>query len=66
MDGLLHVARIHGGYAVILDDGAQLADADLIPGNILASFAREQEAKRYAQWLTVLRAGYHGAKLAHL
>lgn len=66
MAELLSVARIYGGYAVILNDDARLDDTDLAPGSIVAAFATEAEAERYAQWLTILRAGYHGARAAYL
>ncbi len=63
---LLTVARIYGGYAVLLADSASLEDTDLEPGCILAAFATAAEAECYAQWLTILRASYHGAKPVHL
>ena len=63
---LLTVARIYGGYAVMLDDDAVLDDADLRPGTIIAAFPTEEAARRYADWLTILRAGYHGAQPAYL
>lgn len=66
VDELLSVARIYGGYAVILDEAVRLENSDLVPGSILAAFATEEDATRYAQWLCILRAGYHGAKATFL
>ncbi len=65
MGELLSVARIYGGYAVILADDARLDDTDLEPGSILAAFPTEYEARQYSNWLTILRAGYHGARAVH-
>ncbi len=65
-DELLSVVRIYGGYAVLLDDDAQLEDSDLVPGSIVAAFATQEQADRYAQWLTILRSGYHGARPVYL
>ncbi len=66
MEELLSLARIYGGYAVVLDEDARLDDSDLAPGSILAAFATQEQAERYAQWLTILRAGYHGARPVYL
>ncbi len=63
---LLSVACIYGGYAVILAEDARLDDSDLAPGSVVAAFATAADAERYAQWLTILRAGYHGARAVHL
>jgi len=63
---LLSIARIYGGFAVILSDDVRLDDTDLAPGTIVAAFALEQDARRYVDWLTILRAGYHGAQPAYL
>ncbi|OLC56279.1 MAG: hypothetical protein AUH85_06805 [Chloroflexi bacterium 13_1_40CM_4_68_4] len=66
MADLLQVVRIYGGYAVVLHDEARLEDSDLEPGSILGAFVSEDEAQRFSQWLTILRAGYHGAKPVYL
>lgn len=66
MEELLRVVRIYGGYAVVLADEARLADSDIEPGTILAAFPTAAGAERYAQWLSILRAGYHGALPAYL
>lgn len=66
MEELLHVVRIYGGYAVMLAEGTRLENSDLEPGTILAAFPTAAGAERYAQWLSILRAGYHGALPAYL
>jgi hypothetical protein len=63
---LLSVARIYGGYAVLVADDAILDDTDLLPGTIVAAFATREAAQRYVDWLVILRHAYHGAQAAYL
>jgi hypothetical protein len=59
---MLVVVKIGDEFGVIVSEDA----TDPERAMILSTFATEDEARRCASWLVLLRKSYHGARAAHL
>ena len=59
---MLVVVKIGEAYGVILSEDATDPDR----ATLLSTFAAEEDARRCASWLALLRKSYHGALPAFL
>jgi hypothetical protein len=59
---MLVVIKIGDEYGLIVSEDA----TDPERATLLSTFATEEDARRCASWLVLLRKTYHGALAAHL
>jgi hypothetical protein len=59
---MLVVVKIGDEYGVIVSEDATDPDR----ATLLSTFGTEEDARRCASWLVLLRKGYHSARAAYL